>query len=667
MSRRTRSRRSGRGRSPRVEGLEPRQLMAITTAQYPIAVQALAITRGLDNNLWFAGGGEIGAVNPTNGFTPEIKLPGTIGTLRGIVYDKTGSIDVTDDLAGAGAIGVLNLKTGVYTEYATPTKGSGPDAMTMTPDGTVWFTESQAGKIASFNPSTHTIAEFSDGGTGLTPTGITVGPDGKLWFTADGTTGTIGQFDPTTHAVNLFPLANISTNIPASPGPGIVAGPDGKVWFGIQGSIAEIDPTSHAVQMFSTGPFGGPDALASFGGKIYFSIAPDIATQAIGDIDPTTHAVSLSVTPGPAFLDNFGAETPTYAMGLAAGPDGRLWFADYHYIGAGTIIAPTQSAIAGTVSDLFSSGLGPGLTVFLDLKGNGILAPGDPTAVTNANGYYTFAGLAPGTYTVAVAPTGALQGQPTTPVTLTIGAGTLGAAPGIQIVPNSTILPFTYTFNPFGTGNPDLATAEVNGLYRIFLGRAPDPTGLANSVAYLKGGGSLQTLASILLHTGEYQADYVRSYYQNFFGRAATSAEVSAWVAVIQQGNLSAEGVASLFLGSDAFNALHPDNASFITAVYQGVLGRPAAAFEVAAWQTQFSAGTTRTAMINAMIHSPFAARQAITGFVALLWRESITAVPAADLQFDINYLVNGGTQAGLAAAFASLPGYVTQAQGNVG
>ena len=40
-----------------------------------------------------------------------------------------------------------------------------------------------------------------------------------------------------------------------------------------------------------------------------------------------------------------------------------------------------------------------GITVFLDLKKDGTLDPGDPTATTNASGLYTFSTLTPGTYT----------------------------------------------------------------------------------------------------------------------------------------------------------------------------------------------------------------------------------------------------------------------------
>ena len=63
----------------------------------------------------------------------------------------------------------------------------------------------------------------------------------------------------------------------------------------------------------------------------------------------------------------------------------------------------------------------------------------------------------------------------------------------------------TYFVTPSGPSNPDLPTAEVNGLYNILFGRLADPTGLANAVAYLNKGNSLQSLATILMGSGEYE------------------------------------------------------------------------------------------------------------------------------------------------------------------
>src|SRR5262249_4872445 len=43
-------------------------------------------------------------------------------------------------------------------------------------------------------------------------------------------------------------------------------------------------------------------------------------------------------------------------------------------------------------------------TVFLDTNGNGQLDPGESSVVTDSTGHYSFTGLTPGTYTVAIVP-----------------------------------------------------------------------------------------------------------------------------------------------------------------------------------------------------------------------------------------------------------------------
>ena len=73
--------------------------------------------------------------------------------------------------------------------------------------------------------------------------------------------------------------------------------------------------------------------------------------------------------------------------------------------------APTTGGVLGTVfSDVqFSGILTPlslglaGLTVFVDLNNNGVLDSGEPSAVTDGAGDYSFANLGPGTYQIEVA------------------------------------------------------------------------------------------------------------------------------------------------------------------------------------------------------------------------------------------------------------------------
>jgi hypothetical protein len=64
-----------------------------------------------------------------------------------------------------------------------------------------------------------------------------------------------------------------------------------------------------------------------------------------------------------------------------------------------------------------------GVTVFLDLHDDGTLDPGDPSTTTDANGDYTFANLAPGTYRVREAAQAELMQTTPNPADITLGSG----------------------------------------------------------------------------------------------------------------------------------------------------------------------------------------------------------------------------------------------------
>lgn len=69
-------------------------------------------------------------------------------------------------------------------------------------------------------------------------------------------------------------------------------------------------------------------------------------------------------------------------------------------IGTGTIAGVIWTDLNANGSWDSGDGRGAGWTVYLDLKNDGQLDPGDPTAVTTPIGWYTFAGVPAGTYTV---------------------------------------------------------------------------------------------------------------------------------------------------------------------------------------------------------------------------------------------------------------------------
>jgi len=138
--------------------------------------------------------------------------------------------------------------------YDPPSLGSAPAGVTVTPDGSVWFTESGSNKIGQLTTS-QTFKEYPLPTGFVQPTRITVGADGNLWF--GDATGTYPEFAP---SIGRITPSGVVTQF-AVPNVGLVnamtLGQDGNVWFVLQGGGVGLVTPAGVIELFAATPSVG--------------------------------------------------------------------------------------------------------------------------------------------------------------------------------------------------------------------------------------------------------------------------------------------------------------------------------------------------------------------------------------------------------------------------
>ena len=105
-------------------------------------------------------------------------------------------------------------------------------AITLGPDGNLWFTASNSNRIGYITAS-GTITQFAIPTANSAPTSIVARPDGNLWFTG----GIQREQNRTDHHGGGHYRVLVGSRKPARPA-GITAGVDGKLWFAEQNNNA---------------------------------------------------------------------------------------------------------------------------------------------------------------------------------------------------------------------------------------------------------------------------------------------------------------------------------------------------------------------------------------------------------------------------------------------
>lgn len=220
------------------------------------------------------------------------------------------------DVVATTTSGSLTTMTGTFTEFALP-KGTTPQLMTSTADGTIYYAMGGSNKIAQITSalgSTLSIRQFSLPTANSFPVGMVVAPDGTLWF-AEQNSYQIGQLDPKTGTISEF-----KTPTPNSGPVGITVGPDGAIWFteAFANKIGRLDPqNSGNIEEFTIPtPVSAPIYITNGGdGGLWYV---GVRGHQLGRIDATART----------FVEY---PTPTSKAGptsVVLGSDGALWISE---------------------------------------------------------------------------------------------------------------------------------------------------------------------------------------------------------------------------------------------------------------------------------------------------------------------------------------------------
>lgn len=226
---------------------------------------------------------------------PEVTYDPAVGTVKihewrldkGVmphdaeVSREDGKVYMSDFMAGA--LTVLDLKSGRATMYPEPADGSPPGGyftrigvpppyglmLPHTPhslaegkDGKFYSTDSIGCTLSEFDPKTRKYKHYAVGGGGLYPHTVRVDAKGVVWFTVI-FTNQVGRFDPATGSMKVIPLpatpaGKAMLNMPSPYG--IDVNPkDGSVWYAQLGidKIGRIDADTLEVKEFDS-PVRGP-------------------------------------------------------------------------------------------------------------------------------------------------------------------------------------------------------------------------------------------------------------------------------------------------------------------------------------------------------------------------------------------------------------------------
>ena len=251
---------------------------------------------------------------------------------------------------------------GTVTEY-DPQKVTFPKGIATGPDGNLWVTQSN--EVARFSPADPLAAESFQVAAISDPRSIVTGPDGNLWTASGDQVVKIPPANPA--GFTAYPVTGLSAR-------GIASGGDGSLWvadFGGQRVLSVT--TAGAATPYGVG--GGVQEVAAGPGNQIAYANPGASPHHVGRIMPG----------GTPEKTDVGTTDP---FGIAFGPDGAYWFAEFATNSIGRMTVDGQvTRLTGLEQGAGPRYLtaGPGNTLWVSLQSSneilrisGVEAPAPP-------------------------------------------------------------------------------------------------------------------------------------------------------------------------------------------------------------------------------------------------------------------------------------------------
>ncbi len=202
--------------------------------------------------------------------------------------------------------------------------------------------------------------------------------------------------------------------------------------------------------------------------------------------------------------------------------------------------------------------------------------------------------------------TGVLSGAPTTAGTFTFTAETMNAAHGTLAAPTTVTV-------------VDPTTAYVTALMHDFLGRTPDPRGLAYWTTLIHGGTSHRTVSATFAGSREALSFFVNGQYMHILGRAADAGGRNYWVSRLQAHTLSTNALTvALYASTELYVKVGGKDAAWVNALYASSLGRTPSSSELNYWVRQIHHYSRRT-VARAIVIGPEATDRDVDNLYANL------------------------------------------------